>query len=51
MTYIAHITGRDGIPHRVALIAFALDDARREALLLARARFGRNFIFSVRRAQ
>lgn len=48
--YIAHITDRAGIPHRIALVAFCLSDARREALLVGRSRYGRNFSFCVRAA-
>jgi hypothetical protein len=47
-TYTAHVTPRDGIPRRIALVSFDLDDARREARLLAAALFGRGFTFSVR---
>ena len=46
-TYIAHITGPDGICRRFALIAWAIDDARREARLLGLSMF-RRFTFSVR---
>lgn len=49
-TYTAHVTPSDGIPRRIALISFDLADARREALLLARALFGRGFTYCVRAA-
>ena len=49
-TYTAHITPRDGIPRRIALIAFERCDALREARLLAAALFGRGCTYSVRQA-
>ena len=48
--YTAHITPRDGIPRRYALIAFSVEDARREAIELARALFGRGFTYLVKAA-
>jgi hypothetical protein len=48
--YTAHITPRDGIPRRIALIAFDRDDALAEALQIALHRFGSGFTFSVRAA-
>jgi hypothetical protein len=48
MNYIAHIT-HNGISRRYALIAMDRDDARREALLLARSMF-RQFTYAVRQA-
>lgn len=47
--YIAHITDRRGIARRYALLAWTLDEARREAQLLARALFGKA-TFCVREA-
>ena len=48
--YTAHITPSDGIPRRVALIAFDMGDAQRQTRLLALQRFGRGFTYSVRPA-
>ena len=45
-TFIAYITGNDGIPRRFAMLAFDMGDARREALLLAQSMF-RSFSYSV----
>ena len=50
MTYTAHITARDGVIRRFALIATDRSDALDEARLLALAHFGRGFIYSVRKA-
>lgn len=50
-TYTAHITPSDGIPRRIALISLDLDDARREARLLAAALYPRQpFTYCVRAA-
>ena len=48
--FTAHVTGRDGIPRRFALLSFDRDDALIEARLLAAALFGAGFTFSVRPA-
>jgi hypothetical protein len=48
--YYTHVTlACDGIPRRHALISLSLDDARREAALLAAALYpGRRFTYWVR---
>ena len=45
-TFVAYITGNDGITRRFALLSFDLSDARREALLLGKSMF-RSFSYSV----
>jgi hypothetical protein len=47
MTYTAHITGRNGIVRRIALISTDRDDALQEARLLAASMFS-TFTYSVR---
>lgn len=50
MHYTVHVTPRDGVTRRYALISFDRDDAMAEARLLAAALFGRGFTFIVRPA-
>jgi hypothetical protein len=47
MTYTAHITGRNGIVRRIALISTDRDDALQEARLLGLTMFPA-FTYSVR---
>lgn len=49
-TYTAHITPRDGIARRFALIAFDRADAQAEAQQLGLALFGAGFTYCVRAA-
>jgi len=50
-TYTAYLTGPDQVPRRMALLAFHMADAHREARLLGLSMFhGSAFTFSVREA-
>lgn len=51
MTYTAHITPRDGITRRYALVSCDRGDALAEARNLALALFGAAFTYCVRGAQ